>query len=105
MRLAAIKNRPVQEIRDDPKVRISDWALRREYRSTYRSRLGQAERIVNGIWQGRVDPGAEPIPVSLEKGIAETLRVAIGDSLQFDVQGVSLRSQVASIREVEMGTP
>jgi putative ABC transport system permease protein len=101
MRLAAIKNRPVQEIRDDPKVRISDWALRREYRSTYRSRLGQAERIVNGLWQGRVDPGAEPIPVSLEKGIAETLRVAIGDSLQFDVQGVSLRTQVASIREVE----
>jgi putative ABC transport system permease protein len=101
MRLAAIKNRPVQEIRDDPKVRIADWALRREYRSTYRSRLGKAERIINGTWQGRVDPGAQPIPVSLEKGIAETLRVAIGDSLQFDVQGVSLPTRVASIREVE----
>jgi putative ABC transport system permease protein len=101
MRLAAIKNRPVQEIRDDPKVRIADWALRREYRSTYRSRLGQAERIINGKWQGRVDPGTQPIPVSLEKGIAETLRVAIGDSLQFDVQGVLLPTRVASIREVE----
>jgi putative ABC transport system permease protein len=101
MRLAAIKNRPVQEIRDDPKVRIADWALRREYRSTYRSRLGQAERIINGTWRGRVDPGAQPIPVSLEKGIAESLRVGIGDSLQFDVQGVSLPTRVASIREVE----
>jgi putative ABC transport system permease protein len=101
MRLAAIKNRPVQEIRNDPTVRIADWALRREYRSTYRSRLGQAERIISGTWQGRVDPGTQLIPVSLEKGIAETLRVAIGDSLQFDVQGVSLPTRVASIREVE----
>jgi putative ABC transport system permease protein len=101
MRLAAIKNRPVQEIRDDPKMKISDWALRREYRSTYRTRLGQAERIINGTWQGRVEPGTQPIPVSLEKGIAETLRVDIGDSLQFDVQGVSLPTRVASIREVE----
>src|SRR5262245_3859019 len=101
MRLTAIKNRPVQEIRDDPKMKISDWALRREYRSTYRSRLGQAERIINGTWQGRVEPGTQPIPVSLEKGIAETLRVDIGDSLQFDVQGVSLPTRVASIREVE----
>ncbi|HEY6368776.1 MAG TPA: FtsX-like permease family protein, partial [Candidatus Binatia bacterium] len=101
MRLTAIKNRPVQEIRDDPKMKISDWALRREYRSTYRTRLGQAERIINGTWQGRVEPGTQPIPVSLEKGIAETLRVDIGDSLQFDVQGVSLPTRVASIREVE----
>jgi putative ABC transport system permease protein len=101
MRLTAIKNRPVQEIRDDPKVKISDWALRREYRSTYRSRLGKAERIINGTWQGRVEPRTQPIPISLEKGIAETLRVAIGDSLQFDVQGVSLPTRVASIREVE----
>jgi putative ABC transport system permease protein len=101
MRLAAIRNRAAQDIRDDPNVRIADWALRREYRSTYRSRLGQAERIINGTWQGRVEPGAQPIPVSLEKGIAETLRVAIGDSLQFDVQGVSLSTRVASIREVE----
>jgi putative ABC transport system permease protein len=101
MRLTAIKNRPVQEIRNDPKVRIADWALRREYRSTYRSRLGQAERIINGTWQGRVDPGTQPVPVSLEKGIAESLRVGIGDSLQFDVQGVSLPTRVASIREVE----
>ena len=101
MRLAAIKNRPVHEIRNDAKVKISDWALRREYRSTYRSRLGPAERIINGTWQGRVDPGTEPIPVSLEKGIAETLRVTVGDPLQFDVQGVSLPTRVASIREVE----
>src|SRR6266478_5855422 len=88
MRLAAVK-------------KIPDWALRREYRSTYRSRPRETERIIHGAWQGRVDSDAQPIPVSLEKGIAETLRVHIGDSLQFDVQGVSLLTQVASIRQVE----
>jgi putative ABC transport system permease protein len=101
MRLAGIRNKPVDEIRADPTAKIPDWALRREYRSTYRNRLTGTERIVDGTWQGHVSPYARPIPVSLEKGIAETLRVNVGDTLQFDVQGVSLLTQVASIREVD----
>ena len=101
MRLAAVKNRPVEEIRADPAATIPDWALRREYRSTYRDRLTGTERILDGSWRGRVGASPEPIPVSLEKGIAETLRVNVGDTLQFDVQGVLLATQVANIREVD----
>jgi putative ABC transport system permease protein len=37
----------------------------------------------------------------LEKGIAENLGVALGDELEFELQGVSLPTQVASIREVD----
>jgi len=101
MRLAALKDKPIEEIRADRASRIPDWALRREYRSTYRGRLSDTERVVKGTWQGTVAPGSEPIPISLEKGIAEALRVTVGDSLRFDVQGVSLPAQVASIREVD----
>jgi putative ABC transport system permease protein len=101
MRLAAIQNKTVDEVRADPAAKIPDWALRREYRSTYRSRLTATERIVDGIWRGRTGPAARPIPISLEKGIAETLRVQVGDALQFDVQGVSLPTRVANIREVD----
>lgn len=101
MRLAAVKNKTVDEVRADPAAKIPDWALRREYRSTYRSRLTATERIVDGTWRGRMGPDARPIPISLEKGIAETLRVQVGDALQFDVQGVSLPTQVANIREVD----
>jgi putative ABC transport system permease protein len=101
MRLAAVKNIPVEKLRGNRKTKIADWALRREYRSTYRSQLRKTERIIKGTWRGRVDSASQPIPVSLEKGIAETLRVSVGDSLQFDVQGISLLTQVASIREVE----
>jgi putative ABC transport system permease protein len=101
MRLAAVKDKPVEEIRADPTRKIPDWALRREYRSTYRDRLAGSERIVAGSWRGRAGSDAQPIPISLEKGIAETLRVSIGDALQFDLQGVRLVTQVASIRQVE----
>ena len=101
LRLTAVKDRPVEELRSDPKQTISRWALRREYRVTYRSGLGPSERVIAGTWRPRVYAGTPVIPVSLEKSIAETLRVGIGDHLQFDLQGVSLLTQVSSIREVD----
>jgi putative ABC transport system permease protein len=101
MRLAAVKERRVEEIRADRESRIASWALRRQYRSTYRDRLVGTEKIIAGTWQGRVDGEAQPIPVSLEKGIAETLRVGLGDTLEFEIQGVPLRTRVASLREVD----
>ncbi|TMA12819.1 MAG: FtsX-like permease family protein [Deltaproteobacteria bacterium] len=101
MRLAAINERRVEEIQADPNSKIPSWALRREYRSTYRSRLTGAEQIIAGKWQRETTSDAQSIPISLEKGIAESLKVAVGDHLQFELQGVPLLTQVASIREVD----
>ena len=101
MRLTAVKGRRVEELRADTAQRIPGWALRREYRSTYRGGLAGTEKLVKGSWHVKVNGDAEPIPVSLEKGIAETLRVDIGDSLEFEIQGVPLRTQVANLREVD----
>jgi putative ABC transport system permease protein len=101
MRLARIKGRPVEELRSDPNSKISAWALRREYRSTYRTRLTATEEIIDGEWRGRVDGATAPVPISLERGIAETLGVTIGDELQFEIQGVPVAAQVSSIREVD----
>jgi putative ABC transport system permease protein len=104
MRLAAVKGRSVDEIRADSRSgipSIPSWALRREYRSTYRSRLTSTEKIIAGTWQGKSAGDAPSIPVSLEKGIAETLKVGVGDELQFDLQGVVLPTRVASIRAVD----
>jgi putative ABC transport system permease protein len=99
LRLAAIKGKRVEEIRNDGT--IPPWALRREYRSTYRERLVRTERIIQGTWRDRVAPDTQPIPISLEKGIAETLRVGLNDLLELELQGVPLITQVASIREVD----
>ncbi len=99
MRLTRVKDKNVEELRAEAK--IPSWALRREYRSTYRSGLTDSEEIVAGGWQGKVAADADPIPVSVEKGIAETLRVGLGDELQFEIQGVPLRTRIASLRKVD----
>ena len=101
MRLAAVKGRRTEELRADGAARVPDWALRREYRSTYRGDLASTEKVVKGTWHRSFNGAAQPIPVSVEKGIAESLRVDIGDSLEFEIQGVPLRTRVANLREVD----
>ncbi|HEY7555855.1 MAG TPA: ABC transporter permease [Candidatus Binatia bacterium] len=105
MRLAAVKEKRVEELRGDGAARIPRWALNREYRSTYRNGLVGTEKLVkgswHGAWRGSVNGDAQPIPVSVETGIAETLRVDIGDILEFEIQGIPLRTQVANLREVD----
>jgi putative ABC transport system permease protein len=101
MRLAAVKGTAVGEIRRDAARAGPAWALRREYRSTYRNHLTGTERIVAGAWPAKVDASSATTPISLEKGIADALDVTIGDGLTFDVQGVPLATRVASIREVD----
>ena len=99
MRLARVKDKSVQALRAEAK--ISSWALRREYRSTYRSELTDTEEIVAGQWQGRAAGESDPIPISIEQGIAETLRVGVGDELEFEIQGVPLSTRIASVRKVD----
>ena len=101
MRLAAVKGRRAEEIRADEKSKIPGWALRREYRSTYRDTLTGTEKLVKGAWIAKADERTQPIPVSVEKGIADTLGVDVGDSLQFEIQGVPINTLVANLREVD----
>jgi putative ABC transport system permease protein len=74
------------------------WALRREYRSTFRDTIVTSERVIAGRWQQPRSPAATPI--SVEQELARELGVAIGDEIVWDVQGVLLPSRVTSIREV-----
>ncbi len=103
MRLASVKGRSVEDMREDGERGRPMWALTREYRSTYRSSLADTEKIVAGNWVGRVEAGQSEIPISLERGIAEELGVGVGDALVFDIQGVPLATRVASLRTVEWG--
>lgn len=101
MRIASINGRTAAEIRKEPGRKIPSWALRREYRSTYRGELADSEKLIAGNWQDTVAPGTVPVPVSFEEGIAKTLGVRIGDKVVFDIQGVELETKVASLREVD----
>lgn len=101
MRLAGLKGRTVEEWLKDDSAHLPGWALRREYRSTYRAELSDTERLIAGEFIGRVEPGVARVPVSVEEGLAKDLQLKLGDELVFDVQGVPLTVYLASLRQVE----
>ncbi len=106
MRLHSVKGRLVTETlgaSDGERVR-GRWALRREYRSSYRDAPNPSDQIVEGAWwepgewRGR-DTGP-PVPVALDAGVARELEVGLGDPIVWDIQGVRVPSRVACLREV-----
>ncbi|HEU0007268.1 MAG TPA: ABC transporter permease, partial [Terriglobia bacterium] len=101
MRLASVQGRVVEDILKDPKNAIPESALQREYRSTYRDKLIDTEKLILGKWQSRADLNSGPILVSLEEGIAQRLKVRLGDQLVFDVQGLPVATRVGSLRKIE----
>ncbi len=79
-------------------------ALRREYRLTFRGDLRDTEEVIDGRWwDGPADPSQGPVPVSFEREIAETLGVAVGDRVGWNIQGVTVDSVVTNLREVDWG--
>ncbi|MFN8652530.1 MAG: FtsX-like permease family protein [Gemmatimonadales bacterium] len=121
MRLYAINGKTVSELladtarKDRDGERIPGWALRREFRSTYRDTSVGSEKVLVGDWWKKADrrsggqagsdsvtaPGsAEVVPLSLETGIAGDLGVTVRDTLVWDVQGVRIASVIVNLREV-----
>ncbi|MEO7966117.1 MAG: FtsX-like permease family protein, partial [Gemmatimonadaceae bacterium] len=85
----------------DGQVRPARWALRREYRSTYRDTLFTGERLTSGKWFGGETPAGKPVDeLSLEKDLAADLGVKLGDVITWDVQGVKIDTRLTSTREV-----
>jgi putative ABC transport system permease protein len=103
MRIRSVKGRPVTELLagssgEEQGGPSNAWAFRREYRSTYRDSVVPSERVVEGIWS---QAGQSPPRVSVERGLAGELGVALGDEIVWDVQGVSITTRVGSLREVD----
>ena len=101
MRLAGLNGRTTAEIMQDSTDRSPRWAMRREYRSTYRGHLEDAETLLEGTLQPRVDGEHDAVLVSVEKSIADRLGVGIGDEIVFDVQGIPVTTTVGSLRAVD----
>ncbi|MGB7211995.1 MAG: FtsX-like permease family protein, partial [Gemmatimonadales bacterium] len=109
MRISALKGRTISAIiadtaRDSARPRqrrTPGWALRREYRSTYRDSAATSERITDGRWWHPGDGTQRPVPISVEEGLAHDLGLAVGDTMTWDVQGVEIPTRVANLRHVE----
>jgi len=79
------------------------WATRREYRNTYRDTLVESEEVVEGTWwNSSLLPAPGSLPrISIEEDVArDALGVGIGDRITWNVQGVEIETQIASIRRV-----
>jgi putative ABC transport system permease protein len=83
--------------------RASQWALRREFRSTFRDTLTASERLAQGKWFGpaRTDGLGE---VSLDTSVAGEMGVHLNDTITWNVQGVLIPTVVTSLREVKWQT-
>ncbi len=118
MRIASLKGRPAAETlaasagkRDDRPAGPAVWALRREYRSTYRDTPVPTEATVrgewwpSGAWRARAEGGtpSAPLPVSVEEDVARELGVGLGDAIVWDVQGRPVHTRVTHLRHVDWG--
>jgi len=98
-RLQAINSVPITDLVPERGEETGDrrWVLTREQRLTSLETLPEDNVIVDGaLWS---DPNRAE--VSIEQDFAADLGVGVGDTVTFDVQGVSLELLVSSLRTVE----
>lgn len=96
-RLIAVNDRPVgPDDYDEPRAkRLVD----REFNLSYAEAAPEGNRMQAGRW---IDPAENE--VSLEAGLAKSLGLAVGDKLDFDIAGQTVKVVVAGTRQVDWDT-
>jgi putative ABC transport system permease protein len=97
-RLSAINNEPIREYASKEKVR--DESLNRDLALTWSLKLPPDNKIVTGQWHDPEHP-PEQATVSVEEGVAENLKINLGDALEFTIGTHKMEAMVTSLRSVE----
>ncbi|MFN7088161.1 MAG: ABC transporter permease, partial [Burkholderiales bacterium] len=71
----------------------------REFNLSWAQKMHPGNRIVSGRWWG--DGAVRADQFSVEQGIAETLRIRVGDRLTYDIAGKIVTATVTSLRKVD----
>ncbi len=103
MKIAAINGRTPALWAASQGIRRDNWALRREFRSTFRDTLVATEKLVEGKWFGSAHLPDSLSELSLDQSPAQEMHVKIGDIITWDVQGVMVSTQLTSLRDVNWG--
>lgn len=97
-RLVEINNKKVTpEDYNDPHAANH---VRRDFNLSWAAELPQDNLLVQGDWWDSDTTLTEPV-LSLEEGIARTLRVKPGDRLTFDIAGSTFSAVITNLRSVE----
>jgi putative ABC transport system permease protein len=97
-----INGRSVNDIRNDTTSNIGRWVLNHEFRVTYRDSLIASESIKEGAWVPTANK-TKVVPISVAENFAFDAKVGVGDRVIFNVQGVLIKTEIGSIREVDWG--
>ena len=103
MKIAAINGMSSAQMATDTtrgRRRRAGWVLRREFRSTFRDTLVASEKVTSGRFHTGGSPVTSIPEVSIDRGVAEDMRLALGDTITWDVQGVRIPTRVTSFRDV-----
>jgi putative ABC transport system permease protein len=68
----------------------------REFNVSFSANNPEHNTVVAGAWQAEETEG-----LSIEEGIAKTLKLKLGDSLRFDMAGVLHEARITSVRRVD----
>jgi len=85
-----------------PNDYVEDNARRlvdREFNLSYTRELPLGNRITDGQWFDSAGP-----QISLEQGIAKTLKLKLGDQLTFEVAGEKVMAPITSLRKLDWGS-
>jgi len=96
-RLVAVNGKPLDTARfDDPRARR---LAEREFNLSWAKEMPSTNRLVAGtFWTGEAGSGAG---LSMEEGIARSLRLALGDTLTYDIAGTPVSAPITSLRKVD----
>jgi putative ABC transport system permease protein len=101
MRVRGIKGRSLREWREMPDSPVDDWVYSWEFRVTYRDHILPNAEIINGTFVGSHPDGSEPVPISLSDGLLDDFDVTVGDEIEWDVQGLPMKTVVSSVRQID----
>jgi putative ABC transport system permease protein len=100
MKISSINGVPAAKLNADTARRRAGWAVRREFRSTYRDSLVPSEKLTAGKFHTGGSRAPAIPEVSVDKGVARDLKLSLGDTIVWDVQSVLVPTRVTSFREV-----
>ncbi|MBC7956978.1 MAG: FtsX-like permease family protein [Cytophagales bacterium] len=96
-RLVAVNGKPASadDLTDERAKRLLD----REFNLSHSAALPQHNVVTSGKWVAE-----EPGGLSVEEGLADTLKLKLGDTLRFDVAGMVAEGRITSLRKVDWGS-